>query len=300
MSKKKTIIALIILALVGSLFAAQATNMLMSDMANKDASSTFNTLFASLGAATIAAAYVVASLFVFRLFLRPQYQKRMMTVYSIIFASLGLIGTISLILNSILNYHSFVAPYPFKGYTIIFLILNVLLLVGPVVGLVFYVKKMEPDQEKFQFKFLYVLKTIGYFLFICLAFNRLGMFLGAPMYVHWRTLFKTFPFYLFLLVPMFILVVKVLLYFDVLKTKKMKVILVSIALGVTVLFAGAYIILGIVDTSVISAISPALPLERLATMPIETIIHLLACLAMTIPCLVILLKNKEAKEQVVD
>ena len=92
---------------------------------------------------------------------------------------------------------------------------------------------------------------------------------------------------------MFILVVKVLLYFDILKSQKQKVIYVSIALGLTVVLAGAYIALGIADSSVVSAISPALPLERLATMPIETIIHLLACLGMTIPCLVILLKNKE-------
>ena len=300
MSKKKTIIALIILALVGSLFAALATNMLMSDMANKSASTTYNTLFASLGSATIAAAYVVACLFVFRSYLRPQYAKRMATVYMIIFACLGFIGTISLILNSVLNYHSLVAPYPFKGYTIIFLILNVLLLAGPIVCYFLYVRKMEPDQERFKFKFLYVLKTIGYFLFICLAFNRFGMFLISPIYIHWRTLFKTFPFYLFLLVPMFILVVKVLLYFDIIKTKKFKVAFISIALGLTVVLAGAYIVLGIVDTAVISAISPALPLERLATMPIETIIHLLACLGMTIPCLVILFKNKEAIEPQVE
>ena len=293
MNKSKTIITLILLAVLGSLFNAQATNMLMSDMANKSASSEFNTLFGSLGATTIAAAYVVASLLVVRLTLRPQYKKRMMTVYLIILAALGFIGTVSLILNAVINYHSLVAPYPFKGYTILFLILNVMLLGGPLACYFVHVRKLEPDQEKFKFKFLYVLKTIGYFLFICLAFNRFGMFLGAPLYVHWRTLYKTFPFYLFLLVPMFILVVKVLLYFDILKTQKQKVIYVSIALGLTVVLAGAYIALGIADSSVISAISPALPLERLATMPIETIIHLLACLGMTIPCLVILLKNKE-------
>ena len=293
MSKKKTIIALIILALVGSLFNAQATNMLMSDMANKSASTTFNTLFASLGAATVAAAYVVGALFIVRYTLRPQYAKRMTTVYLIIAAALGLIGAVSLVINAIVNYHSFVAPYPFKGYTIIFLILNVLLIAGPVACYFMHVRKMQPDQERFKIKFLYVLKTIGYFLFICLAFNRFGMFLGSPFYIYWRSLYKTFPFYLFLLVPMFILVVKVLTYFDIIKTQKQKVIYTSIGLGLTVLLGGAYVILGIVDSSVVSAISPALPLERLATMPIETIIHLLACLAMTIPALVIFLKKKE-------
>ena len=290
----KAIIALIILAIVGSLFNAQATNMLMSDMANKSASGTFNTLFCSLGAATVAVSYVVGALFVFRYSLRPQYKKRMTTVYLIILAALGFLGTLFIILNAVINYHSFVAPYPFKGYTIIFLILNLLMLGSPIACYFMHIRKLEPDQERFKFSFLYVLKSIGYFLFICLAFNRFGMLLGAPVYVYLRNLYKTLPFYLFLAVPMFILVLKVLFYFEIIKKWKLKVILISVALGLTVVLAGAYIILGMKDSGVVSAISPALPLERLATMPIETIIHVVACLGMTVPCLVILLKHKEA------
>lgn len=293
MSLKRTIACLILLALVGSIFNVQATNMLMSDMANKSANPEFNTLFCSFGAATVAASYVVCALFVFRYFLRPQYKKRMIKVYFAILEILGLIGVISLVVNSIAYYHSLVSPYPFPGYTIIFLILNLFLIGGPCACYFMHVRKMEDDQEKFKMSFLYVLKTIGYFLFICLAFNRFGMLLFSPVYIYWRNFHMTFPFYLFLAVPMYILVVKVLLYFGVLKTQKQKVLYVAIGLCATVVLAGAYMVLGILDTGVVSAISPALPLERLATMPIETLIHLVACLAMTIPCLVILLKKKE-------
>ena len=156
---------------------------------------------------------------------------------------------------------------------------------------------MEDDKEKMKIKFLCVLKTLGYFLFVGLAFNRFGMLLGAPLYIYWRNLYLTFPFYLFLLVPMFIVVIKVLLYFDMFKSHKQKFGFVLAALISTCVLALAYILLGMFNSAVVSAISPALPLERLASMPVETIIHLLACLGMTIPCLVILKKSKEAKPE---
>ena len=293
MSKRYTIIALIVLAIVGSLFNAQATNMLMSDMANKSANPEFNTLFCSLGAATVAVSYVIGAIFIVRYYLRPQYAKRMTTVYLFIFSALGLIGTVSIIVNSAAYYHSFVSPYPFPGYTIIFFILNVFLLCGPMACYFLHIRKMESDQEQFKMNWKYVLKTAGYFLFICLAFNRFGMLLGSPVYIYLRNLYKTFPFYIFLAVPMFILVVKVLTYLEVIKTRKMKIILTSVGIALTLVLAGAYMIIGMKDSGVVSAISPALPLERLATLPIETIIHVVACLAMTIPALIIFIRNKE-------
>lgn len=293
MSKKRVIISLIILAILGSLFAAQAVNMLASDIANFAADSRFNTLFASITVLTIAASLAAACLFLVRLQLRPQYKKRMTILYSIILAALGFIGVVADIVNAAGFYGSFVTPYPFPGFSIIFLVLNLMLLASGLIGIFYCAKKMEPDQERFKIKFIYVLKTIGYFLFIGLAFNRFGMLLGAPIYIYWRNFYMTFPFYLFLAVPMYILVVKALLYLDLIKLRKTKLILVIVGLALSVVLVGTYASLGINDTAVISAISPALPLERLATMPIETIIHLLACLGMTIPCMVILFKNKE-------
>ena len=293
MCKKKTIISLILLALVGSLFAAQAVNMLASDIANISADGRFNTFFASLTVTFFAAAIEAGCFYLVRMQLRPQYAKRMTKLYSIIFAALGLLGLVMVVLNAVVNYHSFVTPYPFPGFSIIFLILHVVLLGVGLFGFFYCGKKMEDDQEKMKIKFLYVLKTLGYFLFVGLAFNRFGMLLGAPLYIYWRNFYMTFPFYLFLLVPMFIVVTKALIYLGIVKARKQQLILTIAGLAAAVVLVAAYAIIGINNTAMISAISPALPLERLATMPVETIIHIVACLAMTVPALVILLRNKE-------
>ena len=120
MSKKRVIVSLIILAILGSLFAAQAVNMLASDIANFSADSRFNTLFASITVLTIAASLAAACLFLVRLQLRPQYKKRMTILYSIILAALGFIGVVADIVNAAGFYGSFVTPYPFPGFSIIF------------------------------------------------------------------------------------------------------------------------------------------------------------------------------------
>ena len=183
--------------------------------------------------------------------------------------------------------------YPFKGFSIIFLIANILLLAISCASYFLFVRKLPEDPEKFKMNWKYVLKTLGYFLFTCLAFNRFGFLIMSPAYIYLRNFYLTFPFYLSMLVPMLILVVRVLTIFEVINTRKMKIVCTSVCIALIVILYGAYIILGATNTSVISAISPALPLERMATMPIETIIHVVACLAMSIPALIIFIRNKE-------
>lgn len=293
MSKKITIISLIVLAIVGSLFAAQGVNMLASDIANIAADGRFNTPMSTVTVLAFAAAIEAGCFYLVRMQLRPQYKKRMTILYSIFFSALGFIGLVAVIVNSAADYHSFVSPYPFPGFSIIFTILHVCLLACGLVGIFYCGKKMEADSERMKINFLYVLKTIGFFLFVGLAFNRLGMLFGAPIYIYWRNFYMTWPFYLFLTVPMFIIVVKVLMYFDIIKTWKDKFIFTTVGMGLAVLLVGTYAIIGMKNAAMVSAISPALPLERLASMPVETIIHFAACLGMTIPTFVILLKHKE-------
>ena len=55
-------------------------------------------------------------------------------------------------------------------------------------------------------------------------------------------------------------------------------------------------IIGSKYTVFISAVSPAMPLERLASMPLELPIHLAASLAVLIILLVQAIKKKEVKE----
>ena len=150
------------------------------------------------------------------------------------------------------------------------LVLNVLIIAGSAVVLFKIVLKMPEDTEKYKVSVKHVFHTLGLFLLIALAFNRFGAFLLAPVYVQWSTLYKTFVYYLFLLIPMALLVVKILKLLEIRKHFLIPVVVIG------VLNAGlmiAILLLGGSDAGFVSAVSAAAPLERLGSMPMELFIH---------------------------
>lgn len=291
MNKKLTFAALLAITLLGSLFTALGSNMFFSDVVNKD-SHMINGLMVTMPALMFACLFPVMFLFVIRFYLRPKTLKRLARLYLIIAVSLSGIGFICSILSGVLYYHSFVKPYPFSGYLIIFMILH-LLVIGCAVYAFIRLRKLPEDEEKFKVGPKHVFKTIGWFLFFCLTLNRLGMFIASPMYIHWRTFYMTFPFYLFLLVPVFIGTVKILTMLEMIPSKKLRIILDSSALGVAVVLFAVIVVLALHDTVFISATSPAMPLERLASMPIESFIHIASYIAVGTILLVQSIKVKE-------
>ena len=140
----------------------------------------------------------------------------------------------------------------------------------------------------------YVFSTIGWVLFTGLVFNRLGTLLVSPMYVHWRTLYMTFPAYIFLVVGLCVGVVKLLRDLEILTCKKALIITISAILGVNVALFVITLVLGLTDTTFISALSVVYPLERLASKPVELPIHFASYTAVLIILLVQTLKKKEA------
>ena len=150
---------------------------------------------------------------------------------------------------------------------------------------------MPEDEEKFQVKPLHVLHTFGLYLLIALAFNRFGAFLLMPVYVQWSTLYMTFVYFLFLLVPMALLVIKVLKILEIGKSYFIPVI--AVAACNIVLFAITAII-GINDSAFISAVSAAAPLERLGSMPMEILIHFVTYLGVSAYYIVVEIKAKKA------
>ena len=79
------------------------------------------------------------------------------------------------------------------------MIAHLLVLGGAIFGLVWYVRRLPADTEQFKVGAKHVFFTMGWFLFVALAFNRFGAFLTMPMYVELRNFYLTFLFYLFLL-----------------------------------------------------------------------------------------------------
>ena len=292
MKRKYLIIALALITIVGSLFMALGSNMFFDDIFNIAVEISHSTLFVSLPAMSVAVFFVMAVLYILRAYKRPNCIKRMSRLYAIILIVISAIGLVGAIMAGVNVYRTFVGSHPFSGYLIIFMILNVILLAGGVVGLIFS-KKIKDDEDKVKINFLYVLKTIGWFLFICLIFNRFGMLLGAPTYIYLRNLYQTFPFYIYLLVPLFLGVLEAMYILKLLDRKKLFILgIVGIALNV-VLFV--YIaVMGVNNTAFISSLSQAMPLERMASKPLEILIHFLSYAGVGAA---IMVQNREIKEE---
>ena len=289
MNKRNIIITLIITAILGSVVTFYASNMFFSDVANFGAGFMNTTLFATLPAMLFGAIILMIPLYVLRLYKRPNTKKRLTRTYLFTAMGLSLFGIVFAVLAGVLNYHSFVKPYPFPGYLIIALVFHALILIGACVAFFKFVAKMPEDEEQFKVTFLHVLHTIGLYLLIALAFNRFGAFLFMPVYVQWSNLYKTFVYFLFLLLPMALLVIKTL---RVLGFEK-SLFIPSLVVGILALVLfGVTALLAINDSAFISAVSAAAPLERLGSMPMEILIHFCAILGVSIYYIIVEKRQK--------
>ena len=294
MTKKKliTLISLIAIAIVGSLFAVLACNMLMDDLFNKGVALSNMTILVSLPAVSVAVMFILATLYLIRTYRHPDCVKRITRLYLILAMVFSFIGVLGSILGGVLTYGTLASKHPFPGYLIIFMIINILILLCAGYGLFFFVKKMKDDEGRIKINFLYVLKTIGWVLFIGMAFSKFGLFLGMPVYVYTRNLYYTFPTYLYLLLPLFLGVIIVLYDLEILK-RKATFILGIVSLGLNIAFFAYTVIKGLGDTSYISSISQIYPIDRMASLPIEVIIHFLAYLGVGAAIMVIARPRKE-------
>ena len=272
MSKKFLVISLAIAAIVGSLLTFYASNLFFSDVSNFGAGIMNTTLFATLPMMLLGAMVIAAVLFIVRFYQRPNSRKVLCRNYLLIAIALGAFGVLFAIMGGLLQFHSFIKPYPFPGYLIIMIVLHVLVIIASAVVLMKIVNKMPDDAEKYKVTVKHVFHTLGLFLLIALAFNRFGAFLFMPVYVQWSLLYKTFVYYLFLLIPMVILAIKLMRILEVGNRFLMSIITLALAL---VLF-GLTAILGKNDSSFVSAVSAAAPLERLGSMPMEILIHVVS------------------------
>ena len=270
MSKKFVIISLVIIAIFGSLLTFYASNMFFGDVSNFGAGFTKTTLFASLPGMLLGAILIAAPLYIIRLYKRPNNKKALSKLYLIIACALSLLGLIFSVLAGVINYRGNFVSYPFSGYLVIMMVLFIAIIGCSIFVFFKYVKAMPEDEEKFKGGVKHVFHTLGLYLLIALAFNRFGAFLLMPIYVQWSTLYKTFIYYLFLLIPMALLVIKTLRILEIGKNlfiPSLVIAFINLALMIAILLVGKS------DTAFISAVSAAAPLERLGSMPMEIFIH---------------------------
>ena len=247
------------------------------------------TLFVTLPMMLFGAMLIALPLFVIRFYQRPNSRKVLCRNYLFIAIALAAFGAIFAVLGGVLNMHSFVMPYPFPGYLIIMLVLHALIIAGAAVTLFKVVLKMPDDVEKYKVSVKHVFHTLGLYLLIALAFNRFGAFLFMPVYVQWSTLYKTFVYFLFLLIPMALLVIKVLKILEIGKGYFIPLLVVAI---LNIVLMALVVVFGVSDSTFISAVSAAAPLERLGSMPMELLIHFVVYLGVSVYYIIIEKRQK--------
>ena len=291
MSKKFSLIALAIIAVLGSLMAFAASNLFFTDVPYFGPHIMDTAIFLSFTALLFGAYFVIGAMYIVRSYLKPNIRKKMSKTYLKTTMVLAGLGFVFAILAAVINYNgNFLASAPFPGFIVLMMVAHLLVLGGSIFALLKPVKALPEDTEQFKVGAKHVFFTMGWFLFTALAFNRFGAFLTMPIYVELRNFYQTVFFYLFLLVPMAILVKKV---FDVFELKLNRFIYVIILFAINLVLFVVVAIIGLNDTTFVSSLSPAMPLERLAAKPVEIIIHFASQFGILLACLIREIKAKK-------
>jgi len=283
MNKKKTIITLVLLMIIGAALNFFFTNMVMSGISHKDSFNFLIKLSAGFPGLFFNIEIIALIFFIYRWYLRPTQTKRMLFVYGIEEAIFGLLGIASTIFTCLVFYKSFVKPYPVPLFHIAMLIWHFLVMaLGILSAFKIGPSLKKKDEIKYKLNAKGVFLTIGLSLVYYFALNRLGALMFAPMYISLWSLHKTFTFYVALLFPIAFIFNAFLYIFKVYeknkKRAKVGMIVSIIFTALTVIDFTAIILIGVNDTAYISAISPAVPIERLMTLPIDIVLHLACCL----------------------
>lgn len=272
MSRKLCVSLLIVVCVLGSLVTFYGTNMLMSDLANMYYTSINQDIISSIPFFMFSLDFVLVTLFVSRLYRHHDQKRALAKLYTILLAVFSLVGAVCSVLAGIMVYGDLLAPYPFAAYPTVCLVLHAVLFVAAI-ALNVKARRLEPDSDKRRMTVKYVIYTAVLSLLIIFAYNRFGALLFAVCYAQARTLYLTWPFYVSLLLPISLFVYEagfIVGWFE----KRPRAVWVAplVILLFDVVLGGAVIYLGSHYTQFISAISPALGLERIATMPIDTIV----------------------------
>lgn len=299
-TKKRIIIILAILAVLGALTAFYGTNLVLNSILEKDLpfKTLLVTFFPSLTFLIVSIDITLFIFFFVRLYLHPTHEQRMLKVYGITLASLSLVGIILNTLSGILTYGSFLEPRPFGGFHIIMYIFHIAMLALGFVMIFYFRKKVINDDIIIHKTTVgYVFYTILWSLIYFIALNRLGAFLLSPAYIQWSTLALTYPAYVALLLPAVILVNDLIYTFNGYKKAPVAGITVSCIVAFLSVFCFAQIIIrGRSEPLFIQLVSPINPIGRLLTFPYDTLLQMIVAGGLSIYTLFNSIRFKRASD----
>ena len=297
LNKKNLLLLEVLLCVVGSFICFYATNLILSDVANMFYMYITKDVISSLPFFLAAVELVIASICMLHLGLFPDEQKHILKLNALAIAAISFVGLICSVFTGYVIYGSFTSPYPFPGATILTLLYHLVIL-GLAVFVYIKCRDAEPVHETVSKRIWYAVQYVFLAIFIYYAFDRFGAVLWAPSYVQFSTLHKTFFFYLSLLLPVFLLLHHCRFRLDLYKDiDRAGIVFPVIYLIADILLCISVVTGGINDTQFVSAISPALGIERLLSKPVVTIAHFTL---VTVPVLgsltAALIKNRKHKK----
>lgn len=285
LTKRQFGFLIILLFIVGAVINFYSMNMLMNTICNKGSPNFLLLAFPTLAMLTIAMEFVAAVLFLVRAYLHPSNFKKMMRTYGFILFSFSLVGLVSDIVSGTVVYHSFTISIPFAGGLIIFMLWHIIILVLGILMVLYYFYSLNKDKgEARKVTAKYVFISIFWSLVLFYGMNRLGAFVLSPSYITWTTLTDTYPFYLsLLLVPVILLNILMYVFNNYKKNNAIIGVFISSCIAVlSVFFTLQIIIRGRADQAFVSSISPALPIERLTTKPIDITLQCVSAIALAL------------------
>lgn len=280
LSKRTTIIILIVSAIVGSFICFYATNLILSDVSNMYYMGPNQDIITSLPVFLIAVQFVAITLGVNRLYTRPQYSKKVFNRMMDTITLTSLLGCAADVVSGPLMLGSMTAPYPFRGAIVICLVYHIaMFLVSTFLST--WAQELPDDLEKKKYSAQYIVYTVFLCILVFFAYNRFGALLWAPVYVHKASLYLTWPFYLSLILPMALLMYIPITGFDLdRKNRWFTVYYIAAILVLNIVLAALVFTTGMKNPLFISAVSPALAIERLLTKPIDVIVQFVLLLAL--------------------
>lgn len=259
-----------ILAIVGSFIGFYGTNLVMSDVSNMFYGARDFYFIASIPGFCLFILFGLGTIYLMRFYLRPEYRRSLTKLYLILLDVFSVISIVAAIVAGTVVYHDMLKPYPFPGYFVVSIVLYTLLIAFSIYAFVVLIKKLPEDTAKRKIS----IKYLGYLLVVLFAYNRFGAFLWSPTFIHWRTFYMTWPYYIWLLLPMVLLINIADNVFNLHgKGSKKGITRYAITLGLDIVFTVVVTVIGINNTQFISAVSPTVAIERLATKPIDTIVQ---------------------------
>ena len=297
MSKKLSLILLVITSLVGAFIAFYATNLVMYDVGLNTYGFQEPSIISSLPLFMIGLSFALVAMFILKLQKFASSKRKLVKVYSTVLAAYAFVGLVCSILTGTMIYGSFVAPYPFMAYGLICTIANVLILAAALVARFYLVRKFPEDTEEAKIGVKTVFKALGLGFVSYFALDRLGAIMWAIEYAQARTLYMTFVFFVYMLVPAGTLAYLALNYFgkSAKECKATRIYLMAL-IGVHFVFAILTLVLGATNPLFVSAVSNAMGLERLASMPVVILLMVVGYSAYFIVQIVRAIKNRPNKQ----